>query len=533
VSAYYNDNDPTACAWLRELIAAGLIAPGDVDERSIADVQPTDLVGYTQCHFFAGIGGWSYALRLAGWPDDRPVWTGSCPCQPFSCAGKGLGISDHRHLWPELRRLVAECRPPVVFGEQVASRAGREWISGVRADMEGMAYAVGGADLCAACLGAPHIRQRLYWVADAVCSGRPEGWPVAGGGPGPLGDTLGTGLARRSSESGDDGAQQPTAERAGRDAGGVGGAWTETPLVPSGRMGDAILPRREALDREPIGGEARPGEPSHTGFWSAYALIHCRDGKARRIPDPGRIIAEPDVFGVLSDGVSIVLGAVWDEGLRVTKAKVAEYAKATGAGSREVLRALRFAACEKEVREHTGRRWSFSETEVLLVALLKLEGYEEQEDRPAASDLREHEGAMLRAVWGNPGGLEELARASRQRRLDGPQARKCEDALRTLPSCVAQAEGKGVLGMRGEGEGPSALLETLSAVEGVWRSSLDSEKGRKLLHHCDGWSRGLGQFPLAPKVPGRVGLLKGFGNAIVPHVAAAFITAYCEVKEDR
>ena len=84
---YYNEHDAKAAAWMRELIKEGLIADGDVDERSIVDVQPGDLAGYTQCHWFAGIGGWSLALRLAGWPDDRPVWTGSCPCQPFSSAG--------------------------------------------------------------------------------------------------------------------------------------------------------------------------------------------------------------------------------------------------------------------------------------------------------------------------------------------------------------------------------------------------------------------------------------------------------------
>ena len=63
MSAYYNEFDPFAAAWLRNLIAQGLIAPGDVDERSIKDVSPDDLRGYTQCHFFAGIGGWSYAAR--------------------------------------------------------------------------------------------------------------------------------------------------------------------------------------------------------------------------------------------------------------------------------------------------------------------------------------------------------------------------------------------------------------------------------------------------------------------------------------
>jgi len=166
--AYYNDIDPHAVAWLKELITAGLIAPGDVDGRSITEVQPQDLDGYTQCHFFAGIGGWSYALRLAGWPDDRPCWTGSLPCQPFSVAGKGLGTKDKRHLWPEFARLIEQRSAPTIFGEQVASKAGRTWLATVRTDLEDLGYAVGAADLCAAGTGAPHIRQRLWWVAHAI-----------------------------------------------------------------------------------------------------------------------------------------------------------------------------------------------------------------------------------------------------------------------------------------------------------------------------------------------------------------------------
>ena len=79
MTVYYNENDPKAAAWLRALIGEGQIAPGDVDERSIKDVRPDDLTPYTQHHFFAGIGVWSHALRRAGWPDERPVWTGSCP----------------------------------------------------------------------------------------------------------------------------------------------------------------------------------------------------------------------------------------------------------------------------------------------------------------------------------------------------------------------------------------------------------------------------------------------------------------------
>ncbi|HGM5047275.1 TPA: DNA cytosine methyltransferase [Serratia marcescens] len=165
--AYYNEIDPYAAQWLRNLIAAGHIAPGDVDERSIEDVKPDDLRNYTQCHFFAGIGVWSYALRNAGWPDDKPVWTGSCPCQPFSAAGKGDGFADERHLWPHFHWLISECRPQHVFGEQVASGNANAWFDLVQADVEAMGYAFGLVPFPSAGVGAPHIRDRAYWVANA------------------------------------------------------------------------------------------------------------------------------------------------------------------------------------------------------------------------------------------------------------------------------------------------------------------------------------------------------------------------------
>ena len=191
MAAYYNEIEPYAAQWLRNLIKAGHIADGEVDTRSIVDVQPFDLQGFTQCHFFAGIGGWSHALRLAGWPDSRPVWTGSCPCQPFSVAGKGTGIDDPRHLWPHFHRLIAACRPPVVMGEQVAGKAGYGWFDGVRTDLEASHYSSRAADIPALAVNAPHIRQRLYWVATDLEN---ASYHRAGGDVGAFGDSNRTSL---------------------------------------------------------------------------------------------------------------------------------------------------------------------------------------------------------------------------------------------------------------------------------------------------------------------------------------------------
>jgi DNA (cytosine-5)-methyltransferase 1 len=176
----YNDIDPKTCSWTKELINLGLIPPGNVVCKSIRDIQPDEIKEYTQVHLFNGISGWAFAAKLAGWPPERPAWFASAPCQPFSCAGRGGGTDDERHLWPELMRLIRACRPPVVFGEQVASAAvvgsvgkrtakttGPVWLDGISADLASENYACGAVVLGAHSVGAPHIRQRLYWVADA------------------------------------------------------------------------------------------------------------------------------------------------------------------------------------------------------------------------------------------------------------------------------------------------------------------------------------------------------------------------------
>lgn len=166
MSVYYNEWEPYVAQWLRNLIAAGHLPEGDVDERSITDVRPDDLKGYAQCHFFAGIGGWPLALRLAGW-GDRPVWTGSCPCQPFSVVGKQKAQKDDRHLWPHWFRLITEVHPPIVFGEQVAGAIAHSWLDDAFDDLEGEGYETGAAVLPACSVGAPHKRDRLWFVANS------------------------------------------------------------------------------------------------------------------------------------------------------------------------------------------------------------------------------------------------------------------------------------------------------------------------------------------------------------------------------
>ena len=168
MSALYNEIDAFAAQWTRNLIAGGHVAPGVVDERSISDLTPADVAGPGQRHFFAGIAGWSAALRLACVPDTADVWTGSCPCQGFSDAGKRRGFDDERHLWPVWFALIRECRPAIVLGEQVASKLGRAWLDLVFADLEGIGYSCAAADLPVAGVGAPHRRQRLFFVAYAA-----------------------------------------------------------------------------------------------------------------------------------------------------------------------------------------------------------------------------------------------------------------------------------------------------------------------------------------------------------------------------
>jgi len=265
---YYNEIDPYAAQWLRNLIAAGHIAHGIVDERSITDVKPFDLAGYTQCHFFAGIGVWSHALRQSGWPDSRPVWTGSCPCQPFSAAGNGGGVTDKRHLWPTWFNLIRECRPPVIFGEQVESAINHGWLDLVQADLEGEDYACGAVGIPAAGVGAPHIRQRLWFVAD----GQREGLE------GHIGDERNRDKLRRVNAQPVGSVAASSAPDQLADANGTrSAAW-----VSESNDGE----KRDAGISDNSSGQKFSARFRPENFWSDCDWLPCRDGKARPV-EPG------------------------------------------------------------------------------------------------------------------------------------------------------------------------------------------------------------------------------------------------------
>ena len=369
MAAYYNEVDPFAAQWLRNLIAAGHIAPGEVDERDIRDVSPTDLIQFRQCHFFAGIGGWSRALRLAGIPDDMPVWTGSCPCQPFSAAGSGGGFADERHLWPYWFHLVDVCRPAKIYGEQVASLDAIEWVDLVCADLENAGYSVGLADIGAAGVGAPHIRQRLYWVAGPDGIGRTtgrQGCPAdrygnpseSSGGAFFMADASSRGFGTNGSasrhpghpndrgtsclmghavESGlgrfaRDGDGTPGREIAARsiaEAGDARGmADAERGPAEFERLdvrGEAGANESETRQRErvrsDIGTGGDLGGPGATfGFWRAADWLFCRDGKWRPV--------EPGTFP-LAHGIPGRVGRLRAYGNAIVPQVAAEFVRAT------------------------------------------------------------------------------------------------------------------------------------------------------------------------------------------------------------
>ena len=509
---YYNDNDPYCCRWLENLIEAGELPDGYVDNRSIKDVTHGDIEGFTQCHFFAGIGGWPLALRIAGWSEDRAVWTGSCPCQPYSAAGKRKGNEDERNLWPEFLRLIAYGTPPVAFGEQVASKDGRRWLAGVRSDLEILGYGVGAADLCAAGVGAPHIRQRLWWVAEhngverlelPTFDGRierrsepgkrsVESRRGVGGMALPDGrdvrhrniqrsgeqrfveedgiacerpaDRLGAGLEERPCERTDARTECATVER-DRDAGGVGNAE------------DTDRRRQTGTNDE----GRRVAQTGGSNFWSDFAIIPCLDGKARRIPKP-----QSELF-CMANGLWVTMDEVRSAAVEKGAQEVITYAVKSQTRPQEVLRLVRETPASEAIQRPLGGQRSVPAQEVLLDFMLCVEAelHRTADCRSSAEAGASKSLSLLRGV------RNEYRTASPPSRLEPnePFSGESADSLRSLSRILAWC------------------AETVEAAISLAYAET---------------------LPLRCSTPNRVGRLRAYGNAIVPEAAAAFVTAYLE-----
>lgn len=432
---YYNEFDPSAIAWLKELIKAGAIPDGHIDTRSICEVQPEELHGFDQCHFFAGIGGWSEALRLANYAHVKGLWTGSCPCQPFSAAGKRKGTADARHLWPEMFRLVKACKPRYVIGEQVEAAIRAGWLDGVFGDLEGEGYACGAAVLGAHSVGAPHIRQRLYWGAAGLADAENE--RLVGRNVGIETDPERAALGR---------GPKPDERRGWDDATNGGGAML--------RLADADMSRCD--ERTPVREQS----------------VHCEDSRA--IP----------------------------------------------------------SGLEHSANERRHERREPKATEV-------------QRERPIGGGEPAVEG-QGGVVSGRPEGLGAIAtggleHAAREQVGIPGQSREQRDTGGLGDPDDPRPQGYGpVVGERAGELSPWAASTTIYCADGKTRRiSVEPE----FQHVVDGLSDyleylrpeslaqeeiNLTMFPLAANVSGRVGLLRGYGNAIVPAVAAEFIVAFME-----
>ena len=485
--AYYNDTSKAACAVLREQIASGVIPFGDVDDRSIKDVQPDDLRGYTQCHFFAGGGLWGVAARLAGWPDARPLWTGSCPCQPFSVAGKGAGRDDPRHLWPHFHRLIRAARPPVVMGEQVAGKAGYDWLDGVRADLAGEDYASRGIDIPALAVDAPHERNRLYWLAvdDTVCDGQREpqhqvctGRHAFNHADGGLvhGPSIGRGEGRPEHVVHSGRSASPGSDACGFD------------------MVDRDDERREELcGAVPVRPEQPRSECSvgrNGSFWADAEWIICHDQKARR--------TFSRVSG-LAYGLPGMLAQLGNDSFVEAQAEIIAYAETANARPAEILRAVRdgvISSCSEAPQkpgwwsgDGLGGPEGFCASQVLLHFLREY-------------DRRSDGGRSVLAVHKTSG------RSVRSLRRTGEPAQ---------PSCGREH-------LQQHPSQPANSLRELS-----YLLARHAEKAGEAVGASD--AKGLGL--LTPSFPGRVDLWSIAGNAISPVLAAEVIAAFLDVEGSR
>lgn len=484
---YYNEHDPKIAAWLRELIRCGHIAHGVVDERNIQEVKADELKDYRQCHFFAGIGGWPFALRLAGVGDDEEVWTGSCPCQPFSQAGKGLGIDDERHLWPDFRNLIGQHRPAIVFGEQVAGAAGRLWLAGVSADLEAAGYRFAAANLCAAGVSAPHRRQRLYWVADDD-SGRRARKNIS---------------IRQSRQN----QTAPITQRPSEISNGL----VYTNAARREELDLACLAARQEPSAGSDSGDGLVNADGYHGHWWSGPLQMGWNSLEGEIEKGGRKYraqwrVKPEISSLV-DGFPGFLDRLPEVDKRRLMGYINMRAAETKTRPGEILPLLQDADYAQKIWNTAGGSEYIPAQKILLSFLCeyrtgKAESVQAGAEKGCVSRSRTQGGRFseeqMRSLWATGDGVkikaDGIANSSCGRRLQKQFAKKSASALCFMSLILAQA---------------AQMAWHFHFQENASSTSLLVQKG-------DQW-----------KIS-RVAQLRGFGNAIVPQIAAEFIQAYYE-----
>ena len=511
---FYNEIDPYAAEWIRNLIAAGEIPDGVVDERSICDIHPDELIGFTQVHLFAGIAGWSLALRIAGIPDDFPLWSGSCPCQPYSTAGSQKGSADERNLWPEMFRLVEGCRPGLIFGEQVAastvvgssSKAKRGdkkspeqvWLDGVFSDLERASYACGAVDIPSAGVGAPHIRQRLYWMANASIESIQ--WNSGG---------FSASEAGISGEGKFYGHMPDGFEPDGAVSGLANAECPDARVREPGFEGRKRIGRDRFANDGDAGGMANGNRSGQQGTGSAdvEAVLHrhrTRTIDSVGVGDAGRLANSPQQrSGPGADQSDQNCGS--RELLAGTESRI------DGRDDRDDVRmgVTNIAGLQQGIvaSETNGQR-SATDPASRIGKLGDTEGRGLGIDRSASGICGHAAQSDATGLWSRDVGVAHPDVAGPQGRLQREQ-------------CAGELPARS--------PGPWSSFTIIRTSDGKYRRVPATTKPQ-IQQMADGISVVLGQpcptnYPLAEKTSQRVGRLKGYGNAINPHLAAEFILA--------
>lgn len=238
-------------------------------------------------------------------------------------------------------------------------------------------------------------------------------------------------------------------------------------------------------------GIQRPGESNDQGLRDPCERPA---GFCPAVPSSGyaRVEAESVLFTVLSDGFSALMGKRWFESIHAAQRELQKISEETGFSEDEVLISAWETVLSRDPQICGGGRAPLTARAGALCILVTL-----AETRPEVSSvLPSMYAETMLAVWQFISGRP--------------------DAL-TAPVFPDRRSATAASGM-------------LDALEKTVRKALSApgsgSRKSDLLTACTGWLYALNGFPLAPSFPGRQCLLKGAGNAIVPELAAVFVSAF-------